>query len=333
MAPNRVDVLARRALPKLALVLAACGSGTGATASAQDLGPGDHEIRLRHGGRTRLALVHVPPAASRASSLPLVLAFHGGGGEASSFKAEAGLDAVADREGFIVAYPFGTGPFQRRLLTWNAGMGCCGYAREHQIDDVGFAIALIDELSRRTRIGERRVYVTGHSNGAMMTYRIAAERADRIAAIAPVGGAMDVESFAPAHPVPVLHVHSVDDPRALYDGGLGPPFPGTNHRVMHRPVEDGLARWREHNGCMGAPTISKTRRGESGSMNEGQSAKLLVWSPCAQGSVVEHWQLTAVGHGWPGRESVGAHEEIIGPPTTLVDAAEEVWAFVSRFRR
>jgi len=60
---------------------------------------------------------------------------------------------------------------------------------------------------------------------------------------------------------------------------------------------------------------------------------LLVWSPCARGSAVEHWKLTGVGHGWPGRESVGPRESIIGPPTTLLDAAEEIWTFVARFRR
>jgi polyhydroxybutyrate depolymerase len=317
----------------VALALVACGGAQGANASAPSLQPGDHEIRVRHGGRTRLALVHVPSAPARTESLPLVLAFHGGGGEAGAFKAEAGLDAISDRAGFVVAYPFGTGPLPRRLLTWNAGVGCCGYAREQLIDDVGFAITLIEELSRQTRIDARRIYLTGHSNGAMMAYRVAAERADRIAAIAPVGGAMDVQSFAPSQPVAVLHIHSVDDPRALYSGGLGPPFPGTEHRVMHRSVEDGLAGWREHNGCPDAPTIAGSRQGEPGSVNDGQSATLLVWAPCTKGGAVEHWKLTGVGHGWPGHARLGAREAIIGAPTTLVDAAEEVWGFVSRFRR
>ena len=68
----------------------------------------------------------------------------------------------------------------------------------------------------------------------MMAYRLAAEAAERIAAIAPVAGAMQLAAFAPARPVPVLHVHSVDDPRALYAGGLGPPFPFTRVRVEHQ---------------------------------------------------------------------------------------------------
>ena len=80
----------------------------------------------------------------------MVFAFHGGGGEAEGFKRYAGLDAVADREGLLVVYPNGTGILLRRLLTWNAG-DCCGYAMNQRVDDVGFAIAALDD-SR----GERR---------------------------------------------------------------------------------------------------------------------------------------------------------------------------------
>jgi poly(3-hydroxybutyrate) depolymerase len=73
----------------------------------------------------------------------------------------------------------------------------------------------------------------------MMADRLAAERANRIAAIVPVAGAVDHERFAPSRRVAVLHIHSVDDPRALYEGGLGPPSPGTDVRSSHRPVMDG----------------------------------------------------------------------------------------------
>src|SRR5688572_24750509 len=76
------------------------------------LARGDHTLSIEHGGRRRSYLLHVPAAAGR--PLPLVLAFHGGGGEAEGYKAYAGLDALADREGFIVAYPNGSGLLPRR---------------------------------------------------------------------------------------------------------------------------------------------------------------------------------------------------------------------------
>ncbi len=110
--------------------------------------------------------------------------------------------------------------------------------------------------TRTAPVDGARIYATGMSNGSMMAYRLAADAADRIAAIAPVAGAMVVETFAPSRAVPVMHVHSVDDPRALYHGGLGPPFPMTNRRVMHPDLEEALARWRTFDGCPETPEVS-----------------------------------------------------------------------------
>jgi polyhydroxybutyrate depolymerase len=289
---------------------------------------GDHDFALSHGERTRRYLVHMPPSSS--GPLPVMIAFHGGGGNAAGFKAYAGLDAVADRERFIVVYPNGTGVLPNRLLTFNGG-GCCGYAKNRQVDDVGFTIAVLEDLARRTPLDRARVYATGHSNGAIMAYRLAAERAEAIAAIVPVAGAMSVDSFAPSRPVAVMHIHSVDDPRALYGGGLGPPFPGTNNRETHVAVEDALERWIRANGCEPVARAEETRTSPAGN-DAAHTATRLVWSPCKGGSEVVHWKLTGAGHGWPGGSGSGLSERIVGPATSVVDAAAEAWAFASRFR-
>jgi polyhydroxybutyrate depolymerase len=293
------------------------------------LPPGNHEIRLRHGGRDRIAIVHVPPRANARTALPLLLALHGGGGEAAGFRDYAGLDPLADRDGYVVVYPYGTGLLPRRLLTWNGGR-CCGYAQSRSIDDVGFLIALVDEVARRMSIDTRRVSATGHSNGAIMAYRLAAERADRIAAIVPVAGAMNLERFAPARPVPVLHIHSVDDPRALYNGGIGPPFPLTSERVEHRSVDESLTRWREFNGCGADRKVVMTRTGRTGTREASQTATLLSYGPCRSGAEVAHWQLTGVGHGWPGERGSGLPESVLGPRTTIINAAEEIFRFLQQ---
>lgn len=300
--------------------------------AAATLRPGDHTVSIRHGGRRRSYIVHVPQTAAGGRAHPVVLAFHGGGGEAAGFKGYAGLDAVADREGVLVVYPNGSGPLPRRLLTWNAGE-CCGWAMNQGVDDVGFATAVLDDLARRTPVDARRTYATGHSNGAMMAHRLGAERADRIVAIAPVAGASDLDRFAPSRPVAVLHIHSVDDPRALYDGGLGPPFPGTNVRSSHRPVEEGLERWRRHNGCSAQARIVETRTGTAPSGGTDQTATLLTWEGCPPGGQVSHWKLTGVGHAWPDHRRAGFREELTGPSTTLVVAADEVWKFFAPFSR
>jgi polyhydroxybutyrate depolymerase len=165
----------------------------------------------------------------------------------------------------------------------------------------------------------------------MMAYRMAIDASDRIAAVAPVAGAMQAPGFPPPRPVPVLHIHSVDDPRALYAGGLGPPFPGTQSRVTHRAVEPELEKWVAHDHCPGEPRTVEQRSTPSRGAPD-QTATLLVWGPCAGGAEVQLWKLTGSGHGWPGGH-VRLPEKIMGPETATIDAALEVWRFVARFRR
>lgn len=321
--------LVQRSIGRRTGIAVACAIAVWAPASsgADELGPGTHDLRVRVGGAERSYLLHLPPEPRVGAPLPLVLAFHGGGGRASVFERDAGLDAVADRERFAVVYPDGSGRLGRRLLTWNAG-ACCGFAMRENVDDVAFARALVAEVSRLVPIDASRLYATGHSNGAMMAYRLAAEAPELLAAIAAVGGAMNLEAFDPSQPVPVLHVHSVDDPRALYAGGLGPPFPLTRQRVLHKAVETELARWIARNGCPEEPVVLEERREEA----TGFTAKHMHFAPCTSGADVELWRLTGAGHGWPGGDAV-LPERVVGPDTKVIDAAEEAWRFFSRFER
>ena len=290
-----------------------------------ELAPGDHVRTLTHGGRERSYALHVPPGAG-SGPRPLLLAFHGGGGNGPGFQRNAGLDRLADRDGWLVAYPNGTSRlFDARLLTWNAG-GCCAYAQEANVDDVGFALAVIDDVARAAPVQRTRVYATGHSNGAMMAYRLAAEAADRIAAIAPVGGSMTVASFAPSRPVPVLHIHSVEDPRALYAGGVTRTL---GREIRHTSVETELARWRERDGCPVGPE-ERERRERPAAGGAAHTATLLVWAPCADGTEVRLWRLTGGGHGWPGADPI-LPERLMGPRTDVISASEELWAFLARF--
>jgi polyhydroxybutyrate depolymerase len=312
----------RRYAALAAMALLAAGA-----ASGQPLPPGDHTLELPHAGMTRSYRLHLPAHADGAS-LPVVLNFHGGGGNARSHQEYVRMDAVADREGFAVAYPAGTGTFKHRLLTWNAGT-CCGRAQEKEIDDVAFVRAVVEDLARRTPIDRDRIYATGLSNGAMMAYRLAMEAPDLVAAIAPVAGASVILPFAPHHPVPIMHIHSVDDPRALYGGGLGPPFPFTSARVLHPPVEETLARWREANGCPDAARTDTPRRGGPGLQH---TATRYTWGPCREETEVVLWKLTGAGHVWPGGKP-NYLTRVLGASTDVIDANVEMWRFFSRFSR
>lgn len=300
------------------------------TAAAAGLAPGDHEFSIRHDGLERTYLVYMPAQAADEQP-PVVLNFHGGGGNARVQKWYTRMDETAEREGFIAVYPNGTGGFAGRFLTWNAGT-CCGPAAASNVDDVGFVLALLDDLAARTPVDRTRIYATGLSNGSMMAYRLAAEASGRIAAVAGVAGAMSLPRFSPGRPVPLMHIHSVDDGRALYEGGLGPAFPFTDTRVFHSSVDSMLEKWRTHNGCPARARVGATIKGAPGSADAAHTATRYTFAPCRAGTEVVLWKLTGAGHVWPG----GQHDFLrllLGPGTAVIDANNEMWAFFARFRR
>ncbi len=153
---------------------------TAGTAGTKQLPPGDQQLTIDFGGGAREYLVHVPAAAESGKRLPVVFNFHGGGSDAPAEKAYSQMDGTADRHGFIVVYPQGVppAPGQQSLRTWNAGK-CCGPAKRTNADDVGFTLAVLDDLAGRTSVDERRVYATGISNGGMMSYRLATDASKR----------------------------------------------------------------------------------------------------------------------------------------------------------
>lgn len=260
-----------------------------------------------------------------------MLNFHGGGGNAKTQKWYTRMDETADREGFIAVYPNGTGGFGTRLLTWNAG-NCCGIAAATRVDDVGFILAVMNDLARKTPVDAARIYATGLSNGSMMAYRLSAEASERIAAVAGVAGAMTLPKFAPRVPVPVMHIHSVDDQRALYDGGFGPAFPVMDTRVYHTSVESMLKKWIAHNQCPSEGATAAPAAGKRGGPDENHTATRITYGPCHGGSEVVLWKLAGPGHVWPGgkRDFLPL---LLGTSSGVIDANREMWRFFSRFRR
>lgn len=139
--------------------------------STTQLTPGDHTRSIEVDNRTRTYLVHVPPNPKKPT--PVVPAFHGGGSNAQQMVRFCGLNEIADKHGFIVVYPSGSGRL-KNALTWNGG-NCCGYAVKQKVDDVAFTRAVLDDLEKVVKVDAKRVYATGMSNGAI----IAAMRSER----------------------------------------------------------------------------------------------------------------------------------------------------------
>ncbi|MGH7788207.1 MAG: alpha/beta hydrolase family esterase, partial [Candidatus Binatia bacterium] len=166
--------------------------------------------------QTRQYDVYVPASYDGSSAVPLVVDFHGAGSNKTQERSVSGFQALANSEGYIVAYPQGL------FNTFNAGF-CCGGAVSNNIDDVGFARALVDQIAAEANIDRRRVYSTGLSNGGFMTHRLACEAADVFAAFAPTAAFIGVSPCTPSRPLALMMFMGLNDMTVPY-GTAAPSF-------------------------------------------------------------------------------------------------------------
>lgn len=270
------------------------------------------EDAMEFGGLKRWWLIHEPAGAAPGPKA-LVLALHGGGGNPSGAERMTGFDALSDREGFVVVYPAGTGFWKRRLLTWNSG-NCCGAAKRDGVDDSGFLAALIGRLVDAGIADPKRVFVTGMSNGGMMSHRLACERADLVAAAAPVAGAIGIPNCAPSRPVSIEMFNGLADQHVPYRGGAGKKSfaPRTD-----RAVAENDALWAAADKC-GPAEVS-------------DGAVKVERRTCAEGTEVVQFT-HAGGHVWPGGKA-GLRHGNADPPVSDPKASEEIWKFFAAHGR
>jgi polyhydroxybutyrate depolymerase len=279
--------------------------------AGQRAAAGNQTKTIEVGGRTRSYVLHVPPQYDGTKPLPLVIVMHGGGGNAANAERMSGFTPKADREGFLVAYPNGTSRFGDRLLTWNAG-NCCAYALRENVDDVGFIRGMIAQIERELRVDGKRIYATGMSNGGMMSYKLGCELADKLAAIGPVAGALNVEKCAPSQPVSVVAVHGMADQHVLFEGGKPKKMADRAPRV-DKSVAYALEFWRKANGCTGA--AKKETRG---------IVREEAYSGCRNGTEVKLYAIAGEGHTWPGGQAGRAQAD---QPTRAFSATDALWEF------
>ena len=296
-------------LPSLVagLVLFGCVAFVSCRLNKRNMAGGTVE-EMESGGRTRRFILHVPSSVTSEKKVPLVIVLHGGGGNGENAAKMSGFTAKSDREGFIVVYPYGTGRFDERLLTWNSG-NCCGYALDHNIDDAAFIRNLIELIKSRYSIDGDRIFATGISNGGMMSYRLACELSDVIRGIAPVAGALNVNPCSPQRPVITAIIHGRADRHVLYDGGP-PNTQVDSHPRVDRSVRFASEFWQKVNGCTAAGT-DKSGRIETRHFTC-QNAGLVVFS------------IDGEGHTWPGGEKGYI---LADPPARDFSATDAMWDF------
>ena len=236
--------------------------------------------------------------------LPVILAFHGGGGGPFSFDSLTQFSEKATAQGFIVVYP------KSYKGGWNASEEG-GSGPKGKIDDVAFVSAIIDDLSLLFRLNPQRIFATGFSSGGMFTYRLAVELSERVAAIAVVASSLGVLDMKPKRPVPLLHIHGTHDRLVPFSGGCNV---GGSKSTGQAGGPRTIARWIEWNGLTGVFPIVQ-RQGKLTFMTYQSTSSRAYVVVC----IVE-----GLGHQWPG--GTGVHG--LNPRNNEVSATQMIIQFL-----
>ncbi|MBX0292362.1 T9SS type A sorting domain-containing protein [Hymenobacter sp. HSC-4F20] len=266
---------------------------------------------IRFGGVVRDYRLYVPQAyASSTATVPLLFNLHGYGSNKEEQELYGDFRAIADTANFLVVHPNGTlDPAGNRYWNTFTPPGTGGP------DDVAFLSALIDSLRLRYRIDANRVYSTGMSNGGFMSYELACQLSNRVAAIASVAGSMTTSRLAVCNatrPVPVLEIHGTADNTVPYTGN-----------ILFVPIPTLVAAWVQRNGCNPTPTLTQV---PDLTATDGSTAERQVYSGSQPGSVVEHYRIIGGGHTWPGAPVD------IGVTNRDIHASREIWRFLRPYR-
>lgn len=289
-------------------------------ADADVLGPGRHHLKLVAAGQEWTYHVQVPEGFDPGRPLPVVLILHGAGGSGDAYLDRTGWAKKADEAGFLAVAPDGLpsaprfrADFWTNPRLWNTGLLDPGSARA-RVDDRAFFVALLDDLARRWPVDADRIYLTGHSNGGGMTFRLGTELSDRFAALAPVASHYWYgEDARPAHPRPTLYLVGTEDPFVPLAGGeITLPW----GKRVSPPVAHTLDLWAKGLGCTSEPS---TRRDDDG-------VKIVDYGPGREGSSLTAVFVARHGHSWPGGSDV-MPAYMTGPVSGKVDATDMIWDF------
>jgi polyhydroxybutyrate depolymerase len=291
--------------------------------AARLIQPGENtqQKTIEVGGRQRTYYLHVPADLPADKPAPLVLVFHGGGGNALGMERYlAKFSKLADQEHFLVAYLEGIDK------SWNDGRGDpSNNAAKENVDDLAFVMAMLDAIGKEHQIDPRRIYATGISNGAIFSHYLAANHADKIAAIAPVVGSIAdpfYQQFHPSQPVSVLILQGTKDPLVPYEGGqIGQGNLGNRGKVI--ATDETVKLWVQADGCQTEPVVDALPDKDP---DDGCTITRYTYGPGKNGVEVVLYKIEGGGHTWPGGPQYFP-KFLIGPVCRDIDATQVIWDF------
>ena len=272
------------------------------------------EIKFKIKGLDRRVLI--VNASTDGTKRPAVIALHGGQGNADIMRRNSGFDPVAKENGFMVAYGEGT-DFGGNRHAWNTGFLLRRQVRD--ADDISYLDTLIDKLISEHDADPNRIYMTGGSNGGMMTFVYAVARSERLAAAAPVVASMFTFYRKPSAPLPILIINGAKDEEVPIEGGMSRnPLVRRAQDAPYKPLIEVVQFWVEANKSQNSANISTKG-----------TVTTSVYPATADGANTEFVIDSAGGHGWPGSRAL---RDGNGPIQSFA-GAERVWQFFREKRR
>jgi polyhydroxybutyrate depolymerase len=285
-----------------------------------DPGPGKHRRRVTWESIPRTYLVHAPQCYDKAAETPVVIVLHGGGGSAEFGYRVHGWTDLSEREGCLLVFPEATTEDPTRPAgvrenprIWNDGSRRSAVARRN-VDDIGYLAAVLDEVQQSFAVDTDRVFVSGFSNGASMSFRVGIELADRIAAIAPVAGHLCLTDPQPVRPMSMLYMIGLADPINPFAGG--PTISPWGSRRVKPAVMDSINTWVRLIQASHEPVV----------LRDSDGVRQVRFGPGPTGCEVQLHTIEGQGHEWPGAQRTLPHI-ISGPHTDKLNATEVIWEF------
>ena len=267
------------------------------------------ETSILHDGLDRSYILYVPESYNENSPVPLILNLHGYSMNAGTQMVYSNFYPIADSEGFILVHPEGTYD-ENGFAYWNS-------AGITEIDDIGFLSALIDTIDANYNINLDRVYSMGMSNGGFMSYTLACEVSNKIAAIASVTGSMSTLQMStcnPTHSMPVMQIHGTADPTVPYEG----------NDTFISAIDDIIAYWVNFNQCNSSAIVNNIPNINTLDLCETEH---YIYENGINGSSVELYKIINGGHTWP-----GALIPLTGNNTNQdFNASEKIWDFFNKY--
>lgn len=268
----------------------------------------DGDVTFEIGGQPRRAVIVNAPTDG--TTRPTVLVLHGGMGSAEAMRATSGFDAVARAEGFMVVYAEGTS-FGGDRHAWNTGHLMRRAVQD--ADDIAYFDTLIDTLVREHGADPTRVFMTGGSNGGMMTFVYAVARPERLAAVAPVVASMFTFDAEPSIPLPILIINGARDDEVPIEGGMSRnQLVSRGQQTPFKPLQEVVRFWVDANRSQVEPTVET--RG---------TVTTTIHAAEPDGAATVFVVDSAGGHGWPGSRPRRQGSVPIG----AFSGAEKVWEF------